>query len=104
MSKVPVIPVGLWGTEKVWPRSDLLPNVLNVMNPPTITVRVGLPVKLGYLDLDDDTKKIMKAIRRLLPDEAREQRVPTEAELRRTYPRGYKGDPSSETKRRPGTD
>lgn len=104
MTKVPVIPVGLWGTEKVWPRSDLLPNILNVMNPPTITVRVGLPVKLDYLDLDDDTKKIMKAIRRLLPEEARQQRVPTEAELRRTYPRGYKGDPSSETQRRPGTD
>ena len=36
MTRVPVIPVGLWGTEKVWPRSARLPNMLNLTNPPTI--------------------------------------------------------------------
>ncbi|MFP5489702.1 MAG: HAD-IB family hydrolase, partial [Acidimicrobiia bacterium] len=30
MSGAPVIPIGLWGTEQVWPRSSRLPNVLNV--------------------------------------------------------------------------
>ena len=104
MSRAPVIPVGLWGTEKVWPRSELLPNVLNVLNPPTIRVRVGKPVKLVGEDLDEDTRKIMKAIRRLLPDEAREQRDRSPDELRRTYPRNYKGDPAAEAVRRPGTD
>ena len=34
MTGAPVIPIGLWGTEKVWPRSSRLPNVLNVTNPP----------------------------------------------------------------------
>jgi len=101
---VPIVPVGLWGTEKVWPRSELLPNVVNVLAPPTVTVRVGKPVKLDYEDLDDDTRKIMKAIRRLLPEEARVKRTPTEDELRRTLPRGYRGDPAQEAQRRPGQD
>ena len=29
-TRVPVIPVGLWGTEKVWPRNARFPDVLNV--------------------------------------------------------------------------
>ena len=44
LTKAPVIPIGLWGTEKVWPRSSRLPNVLNVADPPQVTVRVGAPV------------------------------------------------------------
>ena len=31
MTKAPVIPLGLWGTEKVWPRSARIPNLLNVV-------------------------------------------------------------------------
>ena len=34
MTKAPVIPIGLWGTERVWPRSSRLPNVLNMVDPP----------------------------------------------------------------------
>ena len=37
---VPVVPVGLWGTERVWPRSSRVPEVWNVWRPPTVTVRV----------------------------------------------------------------
>ena len=37
LSGAPVIPVGLWGTEKVWPRSARLPNMLNVVDPPHVT-------------------------------------------------------------------
>ena len=48
LTEAPVIPVGLWGTEKVWPRSARLPNVLNVADPPLITVRVGSPVELEH--------------------------------------------------------
>ena len=43
MTGAPVIPVGLWGTEKVWPRSERLPNVLALRNPPTVTIRIGTP-------------------------------------------------------------
>lgn len=102
-TRAPVIPVGLWGTEKVWPRSARLPN-LDVSDPPTVTVTVGAPVKLFYRSLQNDTERIMSAIVDLLPSEAREHRTPTEEELVRTYPPGYTGDPAAEADRRPGSD
>jgi len=43
MSRAPVIPIGLWGTEKVWPRSARLPNLLNLTDPPLITIRAAPP-------------------------------------------------------------
>jgi putative phosphoserine phosphatase/1-acylglycerol-3-phosphate O-acyltransferase len=104
LAGVPVIPMGLWGTEHVWPRSSRLPNVLNLADPPTVRIRVGEPVELKGKSLDADTKRIMKAIRALLPDEARVARDPTPEELARTYPPGYRGDPGAEGDRRPGTD
>jgi putative phosphoserine phosphatase/1-acylglycerol-3-phosphate O-acyltransferase len=104
MTKAPVIPVGMWGTEQVWPRSSRLPNLLNVTNPPLVTVRVGDPVDLKYRSPDADTKRIMAAISELLPKESRKKRTPTAEELARTYPPGYEGDPESELERRPGTD
>ncbi len=104
MTKAPVIPIGLWGTEKVWPRSSRLPNVLNVADPPEVRIRVGPPVELKYRSLDADTKRIMKAISALLPPEARRHRTPTPEELAATFPPGYKGDPEREGERRPGTD
>jgi putative phosphoserine phosphatase/1-acylglycerol-3-phosphate O-acyltransferase len=102
-TKAPVIPIGVWGTEKVWPRSQRLPNML-VTEPPLITVRVGKPVDLRYRSLDADTKRIMKAIMDLLPPESKVRHTPTEEELARTYPPGYSGDPTREIDRRPGTD
>jgi putative phosphoserine phosphatase/1-acylglycerol-3-phosphate O-acyltransferase len=104
MTGAPVIPVGLWGTEKVWPRSSRLPNVLNLADPPLVQVTVGPAVELKHRSLDADTKRIMKAISALLPPEARKQHTPTEQELALTYPPGYHGDPDREVERRPGTD
>ncbi len=103
-TRVPVIPVGLWGTEKVWPRSSRFPDVLNLTDPPEIQVRVGPPVALTYDDPDADTKAIMAAIVDLLPAEARTYHEPTGEELARSYPPGWTGDPDTETERRPGTD
>jgi putative phosphoserine phosphatase/1-acylglycerol-3-phosphate O-acyltransferase len=104
MTRAPVIPVGLWGTEKVWPRSARLPNVLNVTDPPEVRVRVGAEVALKYRSVDADTRRIMKAITKLLPAEGRRRHDPTHEELLRTFPPGYKGDPEAEPTRRPGTD
>lgn len=104
ISRAPVIPVGLWGTERVWPRSSRLPNVWNVTDPPSVRIRVGGPVALKYRSEDADTKRIMTAISALLPDEARVRRTPTPDELALTYPPGYRGDPARESERRPGTD
>jgi putative phosphoserine phosphatase/1-acylglycerol-3-phosphate O-acyltransferase len=104
LSGAPVIPVGLWGTEKVWPRNARLPNMLNVVDPPHVTASVGVPVQLEHERLGPDTKRIMRAIVELLPPEAQVRHVPTAEELAATYPPGYKGDPEKETLRRPGTD
>jgi putative phosphoserine phosphatase / 1-acylglycerol-3-phosphate O-acyltransferase len=104
MTGAPVIPVGLWGTEKVWPRSARLPNILNVVDPPTVTIRVGTEVPLKHQSPDADTKRIMKALMDLLPPESRVKRVPTEEELAAAFPHGYKGDVAAETERRPGVD
>jgi putative phosphoserine phosphatase/1-acylglycerol-3-phosphate O-acyltransferase len=103
MTRAPVIPVGLWGTEQVWPRNARLPRI-GPLHRPLVTVRIGPPVDLTYDDPDTDTKRIMSAITDLLPPEAHERRTPTEEELRRTYPAGYRGDPTRETERRPGHD
>jgi len=104
MARVPVIPIGLWGTEKVWPRSSRLPNVLNVGSPPTVTVRVGPPPKLSYRSPDADTKRIMKALMDLLPPESRISRDPTAEEIAAALPPGYEGDTAGEAVRRPGRD
>jgi putative phosphoserine phosphatase / 1-acylglycerol-3-phosphate O-acyltransferase len=106
VSKAPVIPIGLWGTERVWPRSARLPAVWNVVNPPTVRIRVGPPVTgLKGRSADADTTRIMQAITDLLPPEARERRTRTPEELARTYPPGKAPtDPDHELERRPGTD
>jgi putative phosphoserine phosphatase/1-acylglycerol-3-phosphate O-acyltransferase len=86
MTKAPVIPIGLWGTERVWPRRERLPRLWNLLDPPRITVRVGPPVDLKYRSPAADTRRIMDAIVDLLPAEARQPREPTPEELALTYP------------------
>ena len=101
---VPVIPIGLWGTEKVWPRSARIPNVLNVFTPPTVTIKVGRPITLAYESVEADTETIMQAIMDLLPEESRTHGKPTKEEITSALPPGYKGDQKKEKERRPGTD
>lgn len=87
----PVVPIGLWNTEAVWPRSSRLPRITNLTSPPTVRARVGKPVsglQLGRSDAEADTERIMEAIAALLPAEARRRHEPTEDELARTYPPG----------------
>lgn len=91
----PVVPVGLWNTESVWPRSSKLPNITRVMSPPQVQVRVGPPVSnLGLRrgDARRDTELIMAAVAALLPEEAAFAHEPTPDELRRTYPAGHFGE------------
>ncbi len=83
----PVVPLGVWGTEHVWPRSSRLPDVTAVVSPPTVRVRVGPPVVgLSGTDMPADTRMIMDAIAALLPAEARLRRIPSAEELARTMP------------------
>src|SRR4029453_1399212 len=106
-AKVPVIPIGLWGTERVWPRSDRLPRLWNVTHPPTVRIRVGDPVDLTPRRAQADTRRIMSAIVDLLPPEARERREPTAEELAHSYPPGHHpddGEDAARGDRRPGED
>ena len=81
-----VVPVGLWGTEMVWPRSARMPDFTLVRNPPKVTVRVGKPVPLALTDAKADTETIMQAVSALLPAESRVRHEPTPEELARTKP------------------
>jgi putative phosphoserine phosphatase/1-acylglycerol-3-phosphate O-acyltransferase len=81
-----VVPVGLWGTEKVWPRSSRVPDFTLVRNPPKVRVRIGKPLALGLTDAKADTETIMEAISALLPPEAQVRHEPTPEELARTKP------------------
>ena len=81
-----VVPVGLWGTEKVWPRSARVPDFTLVRHPPTVTVRVGTPVPLSLTDAKADTVDHHGGHRALLPAEARVRHEPTPEELARSKP------------------
>jgi putative phosphoserine phosphatase/1-acylglycerol-3-phosphate O-acyltransferase len=91
MTGAPVIPVGLWGTEKVWPRNARVPAVWNVLGRPRVQVRVGEPVALAHEDPQADTERIMAAIVDLLPVEARAWREPSAEEIARAMPPGHPG-------------
>ncbi len=84
----PVVPIGLWGTEAVWPRSAHLPHLGSLAHPPAVEIRIGEPVALDLGDAAVDTERIMTAIANLLPDSARRSREPTAEELARTFPPG----------------
>ncbi|MGI9644168.1 MAG: HAD-IB family hydrolase [Ilumatobacteraceae bacterium] len=103
LTGAPIVPVGLWGTERVWPRSSRLPDVLNLTDPPIVRVRVGEPLTPSAESLDDDTAEIMTAITDLLPASAREARDPTPEDLDRTYPPGWSGEPAAEPDRGGGS-
>jgi putative phosphoserine phosphatase/1-acylglycerol-3-phosphate O-acyltransferase len=83
-----VVPVGVWGTEHVWPRSARLPNVTTLTSPRAVSITIGEPVRFTGTDPRMQTEELMRAITMLLPDEARERRTPTDEELARTYPPG----------------
>ena len=85
-TKVPVIPLGIWGTEKVWPRAARLPDLTNINNPPTVRIKVGDPIDLKYRSEKSDTDRIMRAIEALLPAEAHKRHSPTAKEIAEASP------------------
>jgi putative phosphoserine phosphatase/1-acylglycerol-3-phosphate O-acyltransferase len=86
---VPIVPVGVWGTEAAWPRSRSLPYLLNVANPPKVRIALGPPYRPTTDQLDAATEELMSHIVDLLPEEARVRRDPTPQELAATYPSGH---------------
>jgi putative phosphoserine phosphatase / 1-acylglycerol-3-phosphate O-acyltransferase len=89
MTGAPVVPMGLWGTEKVWPRNSKVPNVTNVTSPPKVSAVIGEPVKglkLTDKSMEKDLEKIMKSISALLPEESNKKRKVSDEELKKTRP------------------
>jgi putative phosphoserine phosphatase / 1-acylglycerol-3-phosphate O-acyltransferase len=82
----PVIPIGLWGTERVWPRSSRVPNMTTWHHPPKVNVAVGAAVRLGGVDPVADTEVLMQTIAGLLPEESRVERELSVEDLDRTRP------------------
>jgi putative phosphoserine phosphatase / 1-acylglycerol-3-phosphate O-acyltransferase len=87
---VPIIPLGLWGTEAVWPRKSKVPMVWNVAKPPKVVLRAGPPIRLErtMTSTSRDLDAVMKALMDLLPEESRVRRVVSSAELASTVPDG----------------
>ena len=89
MTGAPIVPMGLWNTEAVWPRSAKVPSVWNIANPPRVHVAVGPPVAAlrGTVAAEQtDLATVLGAIEALLPAESREHRVPSDAALARSRP------------------
>ncbi len=82
----PIVPVGIWGTERAWPRHKKVPYVMNLSEPPEVTIRFGEPCTPR--PDSEGTAALMDRIVDLLPLEARRPYVPTDAELAATFPDG----------------
>ena len=88
LSGAPIHPIGLWGTEEVWPRSSKVPCTTTLLEPPTIRIRIGEAFTVEGSDARADTERIMAAIVDQLPEKARVARTPSAEELASTYPSG----------------
>jgi putative phosphoserine phosphatase/1-acylglycerol-3-phosphate O-acyltransferase len=91
-SGAPIVPLGLWGTENVWPCSSRLPNLFPGTTRPPVSLRFGEPLHVDGCDLGTDTAAIMRAIEALLPEVSRVARTPTADELEQTYPAGHEAE------------
>ncbi len=87
-SGAPIVPVGIWGTENVWPRSARIPRVSAVLSPPLVTITVGEPITVDKLpnDVQQATTNLMDQIASLLPAEARDKIVPNQDQIRSALP------------------
>jgi putative phosphoserine phosphatase/1-acylglycerol-3-phosphate O-acyltransferase len=86
----PVVPVAMWGAEKIWPRSSRLPKVGELVFRRPVHAKVGEPI---YLKGEDDelpnlTQQVMDAISALLPDEIRNAPPPTQEQIESATPPG----------------
>jgi putative phosphoserine phosphatase / 1-acylglycerol-3-phosphate O-acyltransferase len=95
MTGASIVPLGVWGTEKVWPRSSKVPSLLRFNDPHEVILRFGPPVRLASSvqssdekTIAADTEAIMVAIMDLLPAESRIVREVTAEELAKTTPDG----------------
>ena len=90
----PIVPVAMWGNEKIWPRSSRLPKVGELLFRRPVHVKIGesMQLKLSAGGADDKaayrrlTAKVMDCIASLLPDEVRSPPPPTADEISAATP------------------
>lgn len=95
---VQVVPVALWGTEKIWPRSSRLPRVADLISRRPVYAKVGQPFVLKIPpDREDNAatyhqlaQEVMDRISALLPEEVRNPPEPTEEQIRAATPSSSK--------------
>jgi len=96
MTGAPIVPVSLWGTENVWPRSARVPNMANIVHPPKVRARVGEALRLpDGISSEDGMELVMSSIFDLHPPQGKVAHDPTPEELARTFPPNSSDDPSS---------
>jgi putative phosphoserine phosphatase/1-acylglycerol-3-phosphate O-acyltransferase len=84
----PILPVGIWGSEAVWPRNSRLPHIAAPTNRPPVRVRVGEPYHVTKRSKPKPaTEKLMKRIVSLLPAEAQHDQDATDEQLAASRPR-----------------
>jgi putative phosphoserine phosphatase/1-acylglycerol-3-phosphate O-acyltransferase len=95
-SGAPVIPIALWGTERLWPRRSFAPDPVKLLTRHAVHVRAGRPMFFGPpegKDNDHDavtkiTAEIMERIAELLPDDVRYPPSPSPDAIAAATPRG----------------
>jgi putative phosphoserine phosphatase/1-acylglycerol-3-phosphate O-acyltransferase len=86
-AEVPVVPVAMWNNEKIWPRSERIPKVTELLKRTPVSVKIGEPIYLKATeDLHKLTQQVMDKISSLLPDEVRNPPPPTEDQIRAATP------------------
>jgi putative phosphoserine phosphatase/1-acylglycerol-3-phosphate O-acyltransferase len=91
-SGAPVIPIAVWGTEKIWPRSARMPDLGTLKA--KVYARVGEPIYLKAPPGEEENKptldrlaqEVMDGISELLPDDVRTPEPPSPAELAAASP------------------
>jgi putative phosphoserine phosphatase/1-acylglycerol-3-phosphate O-acyltransferase len=91
---VPVVPVALWDTEKVWPRNTRVPKVTELLARRPVYAKVGEPITLKMpSDHDDESAAfhaladdVMERIAALLPDDVRNPESPTPDQIELASP------------------
>lgn len=91
---VPVIPIALWDTEKIWPRKEKIPKPFELARRRPVHARVGPPMYLaappgGEEDpaaMHELTQQVLEGIQQLLPAEVAYPPPPTPEQIREMWP------------------
>jgi putative phosphoserine phosphatase/1-acylglycerol-3-phosphate O-acyltransferase len=98
---VQVVPVAMWGTERLWPRNSRVPKVMELIARRPVYAKVGEPMSLKIQpgrEMNAATyhqlaQEVMDRISSLLPEEVRNPPEPTEEQIRVATPANAKEEP-----------